>query len=153
MWLDLRPNNRCHNAKSCYDKCLDRFHKPTISPEKHHMEINGDVKLIENTCFSYDMMYIGYVTEDKQEFTNMINAGHTHVVYTDRSKINDDCDAIPGTSDIYQIDAHLNQFEGATNYPVTTYNLPCSCISCRSYSVNDCQFRSSYKSKFDFEGY
>ena len=70
-WRCEMVNGRCNNACEYCKNCLERFHKPIVSPEKAAMEKNCDPKLSASTCFSYDRMLIGFVTEDRQESTSL----------------------------------------------------------------------------------
>ena len=52
-------------------------------------------------------------------------------------KTSPECDDIAGTTDMHEINIHLDQQSEYASYPATTINLPYSCSNCRSCNENE----------------
>lgn len=137
--------DRCANALDCYKKLrttLSRNGEQRKNKRLLDYEEFGDVKLLQNRIFCTSSTYIGFATEKKEEYDEMMgNAEHNHIVFTDRSNI-PDMKRIDGTQKISQVES----IKGSSiddHWKFTTSYLPCSCINCRRTCSSDtCLYRN-----------
>eukprot|EP00957_Ditylum_brightwellii_P022470 1695373-Ditylum_brightwellii.AAC.1 len=61
----------------------------------------GDKKVWENTMLRTRCTFVGFSTEDKDEYEQLLQAGKKHVVFTNRGHVKD-MKAIKGTQKLFQ---------------------------------------------------
>ena len=148
---------RCATAWDCYVNLRGQLSKDGSEEEYQKLkayEINGDIKVLKNTCFKSKHTHIGYATEDRDEFETMSsNPDNKHIVFTDRSESN-----ISGRMKVVDETMLVSQVQGedvksttddSTKFCMSTSLLPCSCTSCRIDHTNhkDCYYSNYRRTK------
>ena len=100
--------NRCANAWDCYKilrEKLSRDGKEKGTQKLLAFEEAGDVRVLNNTTFKTKCTYIGYGTEKKEEYNNLL-PNHAHIVFTDRNPtLLKDMEPVKGTLKISQVES------------------------------------------------
>ena len=137
--------NRCANAWDCYkvlkDK-LSRDGKEKTTQKLLDYEQAGDVRVLDNTTYKTRCTYIGYGTENKEEY-NTLFLNNSHIVFTERNlTLLKDMEAIKGTQKISQVESKRKSNQ-TNDYAFVTSSLPCSCINCRLLCSSDlCSYKN-----------
>lgn len=134
-------NHRCANAWMCFlllrdQLSKDEFHE--LMRKLDECERTGDEGILKNTTFTCKCTYIGYATEDKQEYETKSRV-YEHVVHTDRSEI-PDVNVLKDTLKIAQVQGEYKQMNG--EWGLVSAKLPCSCQNCRENptDVDQCSY-------------
>ena len=102
---------------------------------KEHEE-TGDTRLIENTTFTHNDMFIGFVTDDKEEHDRLINEEHDNIACANRSIIDMDAHAINDTNNFFQVDNYPEIPQ--TDHKLKSHNMSCSWSGCASETTSEC---------------
>ena len=100
-------------------------------------EESGDVRVLNNRIFRTKSTYIGFCTENIDEFNILRNNdNYHHIVYTDRTTILPDMKTIKGTQTISQVEG-IKGSSAANSWEFKTSIQPCSCPPCLLSSSSD----------------
>eukprot|EP00957_Ditylum_brightwellii_P115264 8789656-Ditylum_brightwellii.AAC.1 len=93
-------------------------------------ERTGNKKVTDNTPLTTRCTLIGFCTEDRQQFEQLVNKYKQHVIFTNWQRIKD-MEAINGTQLFFQVQGSCAACsDGKHNLQI--YDLPCSCMNCFS---------------------
>ena len=143
--LELK-NDRIPNAMACYIKLGQELSRDGEEKETKALleyEDTGDIRVLENTTFRTQRTFVGFGTEDKDEYEKMTIEGKKHVVFTDHHNIKDTAQ-IKGTQQLFQVQGAARvRTDG--DYDLHTFKLPCSCDRCMEdpHKITDCLFLQS----------
>eukprot|EP00957_Ditylum_brightwellii_P081881 6228094-Ditylum_brightwellii.AAC.1 len=60
------------------------------------------MKVMDNTTFRTRCTFVGYATEDKEAYDQLVGEGHYHIVFTDHINIKD-AKQVTGTEQFFQV--------------------------------------------------
>ena len=140
--------DRCANALDCYLKLNRDLYKDGTGETNKKWSLwekNGDERIIQKTNLTTDRTFIGLGVEYRDQFTRLKEAGHDHIILTDRDSI-PDMKVVEGTHSIFQIQGDIDPIS-PKKWSIHTAILPCACPPCRSnpFDINTCLYKESRK--------
>ena len=87
--LELQePPIRCGTAYDCYvnlSKTMEKREDDKRISKLLDYEALGDARVLQNTTFTTSRTFLGYATEDREEFERLVEKNpEQHIVFTDR---------------------------------------------------------------------
>ena len=98
-------NDRCANAFDCYIKLKRDLTKRGDGKKWTKLleyESSNDARVLKNTTLTTKCTYIGFATEKKEQYDQLVAQNYEHIVFTDR-EIVPDCQPIAGTLKVAQV--------------------------------------------------
>eukprot|EP00957_Ditylum_brightwellii_P174175 13260342-Ditylum_brightwellii.AAC.1 len=87
-------------------------------------ERTGNMKALDNTTFRIRCTTVGYVTEDKEEYDELVGEGHCHIIFTDCQNIKD-VKQVKGTQQFFQVQGAKKACDDNNGvYDLHTISLP-----------------------------
>lgn len=99
-------------------------------------ERKGDRRILRNTTFRTSRTFIGYATENREEYDQLISSNiHKHIVFTNRIDV-PDMQPIKDTLKISQVESSKEASE-TNGWKFRSAFLPCSCPQCRTHCSSE----------------
>eukprot|EP00957_Ditylum_brightwellii_P155738 11857245-Ditylum_brightwellii.AAC.1 len=86
------------------------------------------MRFLENTTLRTRHTFVGFGTEDKDEYEQLIQADNKYAVFTYRSHAKD-MEAIKGTQKLFQVQG-MKKAQPDNEYDLHNFKLPCSFDNC-----------------------
>lgn len=141
---------RCATAFDCYiklrDDLVDKARREKLFQKFDQYERDGDAKILKNTTYTSKNTYVGYATEDKDEYDTLMSAGHQHLLFTERAIIDPDMKRLNNTLKLSQVQGDATPNSTTGKWTVTSSFLSCACFPCRtdpSSSIQNCLYKHS----------
>jgi hypothetical protein len=141
---------RCATAWDCYVKLrndlVDKIRRDKLFSQLEQYEMEGNAKVMMNTTYTSKNTYVGYATEDRNEYDGLMSAGiYDHLLFTERSNLEPDMKPLNNTLKLSQVQGHPGKNEDTGKWQLTTAYLPCSCVPCRNNpdtSYENCLYKN-----------
>jgi hypothetical protein len=158
-------NWRCATAWDCYDLLRKQLTKDGTEEKMVKLELyesTGDERVLLNTTFTSRKTHIGYATEDKLRYEELVDSPnhYDHITFLDRSSnhvavSNEDMMKLDDTQKLFQVEGDTVKNPITGKWSLTSSVLPCACMSCRvdsSSAYSECVYKDVRRiRKFDIK--
>jgi hypothetical protein len=154
---------RCATAWDCYDLLRRQLTKDGTEEKMLKLELyeaTGDMRVLLNTTFTTKKTHIGYATEDKSRYDELIaNANeYNHITFLDRSGnhvvASNEMAKLDKTQKLFQVEGESVKNQTTGKWSLISSFLPCACMCCRQDSSNysECVYKDIRQiRKFDIK--